>query len=119
MIDFDYYLPKYKERIKRYYDDQVFDFGKKYLKMCNVSSGDVYFAYTIEEPEKEPFAGILFATNLLSQVIFTYGKRFSVIGISDRCFNLQQTEEKTLLFPEIVGGLLSGYDYHICPSVLP
>jgi hypothetical protein len=119
MVDFDSYLPKYKERIKWYYDGQAFDFGKKYLKMCNVSGGDVYFAYKIEEPEKEPFAGILFVTNLLSQVIFTYGKRFSVIGISDRCFNLQKTEEKTLLFPEIVGGLLSGYDYHICPSVLP
>lgn len=120
MIDFDSYLPKYKERIKWYYDGQAYDDGKKYLKMVNVSlGGETYFAYEIEDSEKEPFAGILFSTNLLSQVIFTYGKRFSTIGISDRCFYLQQTEEKALLFPEIVGGLLSGIDFHICPSVLP
>ena len=88
--------------------------------MVNVSAfGETYFAYNIEDAEKEPFAGILFATNLLSQVIVTYGKRFSVIGISDRNFYLQHTEEKTLMFPEIEGGLLSGAYFHICPSVLP
>jgi hypothetical protein len=87
--------------------------------MVNVSSGETYFAYEIEDDEKELFAGILFATNLLTQVIFTYGKRFSKIGVSDRNFYLQRTEEKTLLFPEIVGGLLSGAYFHICPSVLP
>jgi len=121
MIDFDSYLPKYRERIKSYFDAQGSDCEKYYLKMVNVSSNDgkTYFAYDIDDSEKEPFAGILFATNLLSQVIFTYGKRFSVMRISDRCFHLQQTEDKALLFPEVVGGLLSGYDYHICPSVLP
>jgi hypothetical protein len=119
MIDFDFYLPKYKERLKGYYVGQVSDFGEKYLKMINVSCGETYFAYKVEDSEKEPFAGILFSTNLLSQVVVTYGKRFSVIGISDRSFYLEHTEEKQLLFPEIVGGLLSGYDFHICPSVLP
>jgi hypothetical protein len=120
MIDFDSYLPKYKERIKRYYDIQGSDCGKNYLRMVNVSSfGETYFAYEIEDPEKEPFAGILFTTNLLAQVIFTYGKRFSKTGVSDRNFYLQHTEEKSLLFPEIEGGLLSGAYFHICPSVLP
>lgn len=88
--------------------------------MVNVSLyGETYFAYEIEDSEKESFAGILFATNLLSQVVVTYGKRLSVIGISDRSFYLEHTEEKQLLFPEIVGGLLSGSDFHICPSILP
>jgi len=120
MIDFDTYLPKYKERIRWYYDLQSPDCGKKYLNMISVYPyRETYFAYDVEKSEREPFAGILFATNLLSQVIFTYGKRFSVIRISDRCFYLQQTDEKALLFPEIVGGLLSGIDFHICPSVLP
>jgi hypothetical protein len=120
MIDFDTYVPKYKERIKRYYDVLSSDYRNNYLTMINVSSfEETYFAYSIEDAEKEPFAGILFATNLLTQVIVTYGKRFSVIGISDRSFYLEHTEEKTLLFPEIVGGLVSGADFHICPSVLP
>ena len=119
MIDFDSYLPKYKERLKGYYDSHSSDYRKN-LKMVNVSrGGETYFAYKIEDSEKEFFAGLLFATNLLSQVVFTYGERFSVIGISDRSFYLEQTEEKRLLFPEIVGGLLSGSDFHICPSVLP
>jgi hypothetical protein len=120
MIDFDSYLPKYKEKIKWYYDVLSSDYRNNYLRMVNVSAfGETYFAYNIEDAEKEPFAGILFATNLLSQVIVTYGKRFSVIGISDRNFYLQHTEEKTLMFPEIEGGLLSGAYFHICPSVLP
>jgi hypothetical protein len=120
MIDFDSYLPKYKERIKWYYDLQFPDYGTKYLNMISVYPyGETYFAYDVEKSEREPFAGILFATNLLSQVIFTYGKRFSFIRISERDFYLEQTEEKRLLFPEIVGGLLSGSNFHICPSVLP
>ena len=118
--DFDSYVPKYKEKIKWYYDVLCTDYRNNYLKMVNVSAfGETYFAYNIEDAEKEPFAGILFTTNLLAQVIFTYGKRFSNIRISDRDFYLQHTEEKTLLFPEIVGGLLSGLYFHICPSVLP
>jgi len=119
MTDFDSYLPKYKEKIKWYYDVLPCEYRNNYLRMVNVSSGETYFAYEIEDDEKELFAGILFATNLLTQVIFTYGKRFSKIGVSDRNFYLQRTEEKTLLFPEIVGGLLSGAYFHICPSVLP
>lgn len=119
MIDFDSYLPKYKERLRQYYDRDSSDYRKN-LKMVNVSrGGETYFAYEIEDSEKELFAGLLFSTNLLSQVVVTYGKRFSLIRISERDFYLEQTEEKRLLFPEIVGGLLSGSNFHICPSVLP
>jgi len=120
MTDFDSYLPKYKEKIKWYYDNQPYNYRGKYLKMINVSpDGGTYFAYDVEESDRQPFAGILFATNLLTQVISTYGKIFSTTKISDRDFWLQRTEEKVLLFPEVIGGILSGVNFHICPSVLP
>jgi len=63
MIDLDSYLPKYKGSIKSYYDSQPYNYLGKYLKMINVSPyGEDYFAYDVEDAERELFAGILFVT---------------------------------------------------------
>jgi hypothetical protein len=122
MFDFDSYLPRYKEKIQYYYSFQPY--GQEYLPICNAFHNNyrdnkLYFAYQIEDSEKELFAGILFSTNLLSQVVYAHGKNFLLNQISDRNLFLQYTEEKRILFPEIIKGLLGDWDFHVCPSVLP
>lgn len=122
MFKFNFYLPRYKEKIKYYYSFQPPN--QQYLPIYNTfrnnyRNNKLYFAYEIEDPEKELFAGILFGTNLLSQVICTHGKRFLTNQISDRNIFLQDTEEKRILFPEIIKGLLGHWNFHACPSVLP
>lgn len=122
MLDFESYLPRCKEKIKYYYSFQPSD--QQYLPIYNTfhnyyRDNKLYFAYQIEDSEKELFAGILFSTNLLSQVVYTHGKRFLIHQISDRNLLLQDTEEKRILFPEVIKGLLGHADFHVCPSVLP
>jgi hypothetical protein len=116
--DFDSYLPTYKNQIgkrlsprREYYDDHKVI---RYMDVRNMTfNGDFRFSFHLPKSEKELFAGVLFAHTLLSQIIHFHQKEFPYIhSISGR-------DERQILFPEIIVGLLSAYDMHICPTMIP
>lgn len=116
--DFDSYLPTYRNQIgkrlsprENYRDDHKII---RYMDGSNKTLDQKFrFSFHLPKNEQELFAGILFAHTLLSQIIHFHQKEFPYIhSISDR-------EERQILYPEIIVGLLSAYDTHICPTMIP
>jgi len=118
MHDFDSYLPTYRNQIgKRLSPSENYRDDHKIIRYMDGSNKTLdqkfRFSFHLPKNEKELFAGILFAHTLLSQIIHFHQKEFPYIhSISDR-------EERQILFPEIIVGLLSAYDRHICPTMIP
>jgi hypothetical protein len=118
MHDFDSYLPTYRNQIgkrlsprREYYDDHKVI---RYMDVRNMTFNEKFrFSFHLPKSEQELFAGVLFAHTLLSQIIHFHQKEFPYIhSISDR-------DERQILFPEIIVGLLSAYDMHVCPTMIP
>lgn len=127
LINFDLYLPHYRGKIQEIYSlqnkAQPGYEEQKYFPLVNLNlqdlNGGYYFQNDMESNEVKYFAGLLFVTNLLSQVIRFYGYGFQEMRISDRLIFIQNSLDKRLLFPEVIKGLLGNWRYHLCPSVLP
>lgn len=126
-INFNYYLPSYKNRVQSIYSSQTkeqpgYD-EQKFIPLVNLRFQDdddkYYFQNNIPANEVNSFVGILFVNNLLSQVIHSHRTGSSGVRISDRLMCFQSSLEKKLLFPEIIKGILGNWNYHVCPSVLP
>ena len=126
-INFDSYLPHYRGKIQEIYSlqnkAQPGYEDQKYIPLVNLNlqdlNGKFYFQNDVEPNEVKYFVGLLFSTNLLSQVIRFYGGGFQEVRFSNRVFLIQNSLEKRLVFPEVVKGLLGNWNYHVCPSVLP
>jgi hypothetical protein len=104
MTDYYSYLERYQEIIA--------DFRMHYLRSSYSSlrldqSKDL--RSHLREDEVSTFAGLLYATNLLSQVSVSYFQDETVFVNS---------ELKQNTFPEIFG-ILAMSDTHICPAVMP
>lgn len=61
---------------------------------------------TIKDEELINYSSLLYATNLLSQIVYTYFPNIQILNNS----------EKQAVFPEIYGVLSTAY-LHVCPSV--
>lgn len=118
MLDFDAYLQTYRNQIgKRLSPREYYRDDRKIIRYSDIRSMTFHdrfrFSFRLPKNEQELFAGILFAHTLLSQIIHHYKNEFPYIhSISDR-------EERQILFPEIIVGLLSACDTHICPTMIP
>ena len=116
--DFDSYLPTYRNQIgKRLSPSENYRDDHKIIRYMDGSNKTLdqkfRFSFHLPKNEQELFAGILFAHTLLSQIIHFHQKEFPYIhSISDR-------EERQILYPEIIVGLLSAYDTHICSTMIP
>lgn len=126
MKKFDEYLPTYKCHVQAIYDGQGTGqpghVEQRYIPIYNIkyeSRGYFNLPENLKKDELTNFSALLFAHNLLSQVIDTYGRRWGDQKILTRYFPLLNTLEKRTTFPEVVKGILGGWGFHVCPSVLP
>ena len=73
----------------------------------------------LHDDEVPSFSAMLYATNLLSQVVHFYGVKVFGLGIlSDSKAAPFDCEVRVSTFPEIYG-ILGFYGVHICPAVMP
>ena len=126
MNQFEEYLATYKCHIQAIYDGQGMGQPghdeQKYIPLYNVryeKRGYFRLPENLNTDEVTKFSALLFAHNLLSQVIHTYGRMWQDQKISTRDFQLVNTLEKRITFPEVIKGILGGWRFHVCPSVLP
>jgi hypothetical protein len=118
MRDFDSYLPTFIEQIQLRLSERGDSYKDDYklIRYCDVRTSlndQIRFQFNLPSEEREQFSGVLFVHTLLSQIIHFHVKEFP--GIQ----SISKKEERQILFPEIIGGLLSSYDLHICPTVIP
>lgn len=121
MINFDAYLPHFENHIARrlvnydnYNSSKVIRYCQPFWNESRKFGDDcVRFNFHLDNDDKKLFAGVLFAHTLLSQILHFYKKEFPNIQ------SVSENKERQVLFPEIIGGLLSSYDLHICPTVIP
>jgi hypothetical protein len=113
MSDFESYLERYQEII--------FDFRNDYLQSYNSMSlfNSKELRTLLHDDEVPRFSAMLYATNLLSQVVHFYGvKVFELKPHLDRKSSPFDWEDRANTFPEIYG-ILGFYGVHICPAVMP
>jgi hypothetical protein len=113
MSDFESYLERYQEVMS--------DFRMQYLQSYNSMSlfNSKEIRALLHDDEVPRFSAMLFATNLLSQVVHFYGGK--VFGLSpqlDSRVSPFDWEVKVNTFPKIYG-ILGFYGVHICPAVMP
>ena len=113
MSDFESYLERYQGIIS--------DFRNHYLQSYSSMSlfNSKELRALLHDDEVPRFSAMLYATNLLSQVVHFYGVK--VFGLSpqlDGKASPFDREVRANTFPEIYG-ILGFYGLHICPAVMP
>ena len=113
MSDFESYLERYQEIISV--------FRSQYLQPYNSMSlfNSKELRALLHDDEVPRFSAMLYATNLLSQVVHFYGVK--VFGLNPKLDSKASPfdwEVRANTFPEIYG-ILGFYGVHICPAVMP
>ena len=113
MSDFESYLERYQEVMS--------DFRMQYLQSYNSMSlfNSKEIRALLHDDEVPRFSAMLYATNLLSQVVHFYGVK--VFGLNPKLDSKASPfdwEVKVNTFPKIYG-ILGFYGVHICPAVMP
>ena len=113
MSDFESYLERYQEIISV--------FRSQYLQPYNSMSlfNSKELRALLHDDEVPRFSAMLYATNLLSQVVHFYDVK--VFGLNPKLDSKASPfdwEVRANTFPEIYG-ILGFYGVHICPAVMP
>ena len=113
MSDFESYLERYQGIIS--------DFRNHYLQSYSSMSlfNSKELRALLHDDEVPRFSAMLYATNLLSQVVHFYGVK--VFGLSSQLASRAlpfEWEVRANTFPKIYG-ILGFYGVHICPAVMP
>ena len=113
MSDFESYLERYQEVMS--------DFRMQYLQSYNSMSlfDSKELRALLHDDEVPRFSAILYATNLLSQVVHFYGVKVSSLSPQfDSKAAPSDWDIRANTFPKIYG-ILGFYGVHICPAVMP
>ena len=113
MSDFESYLERYQGIISDFRNHSL----ESYNSMSLFNSKEL--RTLLHDDEVPRFSAILYATNLLSQVVHFYGvKVFGLNPHLDSKSSPFDWEDRVNTFPEIYG-ILGFYGVHICPAVMP
>jgi len=102
MKDYTSFFDRFREINSNFQSDSSIwgrDWDWSYVQFSN-------HRLTIKDAELISYSSLLYATNLLSQIVYTYFPNIQILNNS----------EKQVVFPEIYGILSTAY-LHVCPSV--
>lgn len=102
MKDYTSFFDRFREINSNFQSDSSIwgrDWDWSYVQFSN-------HRLTIKDAELINYSSLLYATNLLSQIVYTYFPNIQILNNS----------EKQVVFPEIYGILSTAY-LHVCPSV--